>query len=288
MKYRIFFPLLLILLLSLDSCSFQKVLKSGSVDEKYDAALKLYHEKDYSRALQLFDQLINVVRATDKSQKIYYYYAYCYYNQKDFTLAAYYFKRYTNNFPNTPEAEECFYLSAYCLYMNSPVYTLDQTNTYEALKELQLFVNTYHTSKRVPECNELIDKLREKLAAKDMRIARMYFKMEDYAAAIQCFNNILKEFPETKDKEEILFMTIKTYYKYARLSIEDKKKDRHSKTVQAYNDFVSQYPESDFLADAKDLKSRSQKELEAIYARDQKKLNHLNQEVNKEINKGAH
>jgi outer membrane protein assembly factor BamD len=281
MKYRISFPILLILLLSFGSCSFQKTLKSGSMDEKYDAAIKLYHEKDYSRALQLFDQLINVVRATDKSQRIYYYYAYCYYNQKDYTLAAYYFKRYSNNFPNTPEAEECYYMGAYCLYMNSPIYTLDQTNTYEALKELQLFVNTYPASKRVPECNELIDKLREKLASKDLRIAKMYLRMEDFAAAIQCFNNILKEYPETKDKEEILFMVVKTYYKYAKESIEDKKKDRHTKAVEAFSDFQSQYPESDFLSEAQDLKAKSQKELEAIYARDQKRLNQLNQEPKK-------
>ena len=73
MKYRRIIPLLLISLLTLGSCNFQKILKSGSVDEKYDQAIKLYHEKDYSRALQLFDQLITVVRATDKSQRIYYY-----------------------------------------------------------------------------------------------------------------------------------------------------------------------------------------------------------------------
>ncbi|MFZ4570700.1 MAG: outer membrane protein assembly factor BamD [Bacteroidales bacterium] len=281
MKYRRIIPLLLIFLLTLGSCNFQKILKSGSVDEKYDQTIKLYHEKDYSRALQLFDQLITVVRATDKSQRIYYYYSYCYFYQKDYTLAAYYFKRYTTNYPNTPEAEECYYMNAYCLYMNSPVYTLDQTNTIEALKELQLFTNTYPKSKKVPECNELIDKLREKLAAKDMRIARMYYKMEDFAAAIQCLNNILKEYPETKDKEEILFMVVKSYYRYAKASIEEKKKDRHSKAVQAYNDFIAQYPESDFIDDAKDLKARSQKELDAIYARDQKKLNQLSQEPKK-------
>jgi len=278
MKLRISVPLLLIFLLSLGACSYQKILKSGSMDEKYDEAMKLYHQKDYSRALQLFDQLINVVRATDKSQRIYYYYAYCYYNQRDFTLGAYYFKRYTSSFPNTPEAEECAYMSAYCLFMNSPVYTLDQTNTYEALKELQLFVNSYPTSKRVPECNDLIDKLREKLAAKDLRIAKLYYRMEDFSAAIMCFNNILKEYPETKDKEEILFLTIKSYYKYAKESIEDKKKDRHSKTLQAYNEFISQYPESKFLNEANDLKARNQKELEALYTREQSKLNQLNQE----------
>ena len=44
---------------------------------------------------------------------------------------------------------------------------LDQTNTYDALKELQLFINTYPNSSRIPECNDLIDKLRTKLEYKD-------------------------------------------------------------------------------------------------------------------------
>jgi outer membrane protein assembly factor BamD len=136
MKYKAVFLFGFSLLLAFSSCSFQKILKSGSVDEKYDKAVKLYDTKDYSRALQLFDQLTGVMRATDKSQKIAYYYAYCYYNQKDLTLAAYYFKRYTTNYPATEQAEECMFMSAYCNYLNSPEYSLDQTITYNYLQIL--------------------------------------------------------------------------------------------------------------------------------------------------------
>ena len=82
MKYKANFFIAFSLLLSFSACQFQKIVKSGSVDEKYEAAVKLYTQKDYSRALQLFDQLTGAMRATDKSQKIAYYYSYCYYNQK--------------------------------------------------------------------------------------------------------------------------------------------------------------------------------------------------------------
>jgi outer membrane protein assembly factor BamD len=271
MKNRLIFVLFIGLLLTLNSCKFSKILKSGSIDEKYEAAVKLYNEKDYSRALQLFDQLIGAMRATDKSERIYFYYAYCYYYQKDFTLASYYFKRYTNNFPNTPAAEECMFMSAYCNFLNSPEYSLDQTITYDALKELQLFVNTYPTSKRVSECNDLIDKLRNKLETKDYRIAKLYYRMDDYAASIKTLSNILKDYPDTPHKEEVLFLVFKSYHKFAKESVEEKKKERHLKTISAYNEFVSQYPESRFLAEAKDLKSKSQKELEAMYTKDELK-----------------
>lgn len=273
MKYKALLLFAFSLLILLSSCKFQKILKSGSIDEKYETAVKLYTQKDYSRALQLFDQLAGVMRATDKAQKISYYYAYCYYNQKDYTMASYYFKRYTTNYPNSPEAEECLFMSAYCNFLSSPEYSLDQTITYEALKDFQLFTNSYPTSKRVSECNDLMDKLREKLEHKDYKMARLYYRMEDYAAAIQGLNNILKEYPDTPHKEEILFLVFKSYHKFAKESIEHKKKERHTKAISSYKEFVAQYPESKFLSEAADLNERSRKELETLYQKDQKLIN---------------
>ncbi len=271
MKYKAIFLVAFSLLLIFSSCKFQKILKHGSADEKYEQAVKLYNEKDYSRALQLFDQLTGAMRATDKAQKIAYFVAYCYYNQKDYTLASYYFKRYTTSYPSTDEAEECLFMSAYCNFLSSPEYSLDQTVTYEAMKDLQLFTNTYPTSKRVSECNDLIDKLRLKLEMKDYKMAKMYYRMADYVASITVLNNILKDYPETPHKEEILFLVIKSYHNFAKQSIFEKQKDRHLKTIVAYNDFVAQYPESKFIAEAGELKERSRKQLEAIYSNDQKK-----------------
>ncbi|MEI7895572.1 MAG: outer membrane protein assembly factor BamD [bacterium] len=279
MKYKAIFLIAFSLLFTLSSCKFQKILKSGSVDEKYEAAVKLYTQKDYSRALQLFDQLAGAMRATDKAQKIAYYYAFCYYNQKDLTLAAYYFKRYSTNYPNSAEAEECMFMGAYCNFLNSPEYSLDQTITYDALKDLQLFTNTYPTSKRVSECNDLIDKLRLKLEMKDYKIAKLFYRMDDYTASIQMLNNILKDFPDTPHKEEVLFLIIKSYHKFAKQSIFEKQKDRHAKAILAYNEFVAQYPESKFMAEASDMKERSRKELEGIYDRDQKKILHESSKI---------
>jgi len=47
MKYKALSALCICLLLFASSCKFQKVLKNGTADEKYEQALKLYAEKDY-------------------------------------------------------------------------------------------------------------------------------------------------------------------------------------------------------------------------------------------------
>lgn len=253
-----------LLIFILVSCKFHHVLKKGDTDQKYEMAIRLYDQKDYSRALQLFDQLMGTVRATDRAQKIYYCYAYSYFYEKDYTLASYYFKRYTSNFPSSALSEECAFMSAYCNYMNSPDYWLDQTSTHEALKELQLFTNVYPASTRISECNDLIDKLRGKLELKDYKIARMYFKMEEYSAAIQCFNNILKEYTDTPHKEEILYYIVASYSNYAKQSIEEKKKERYKKLLIACNDLVSMYPGSKYTAEAKQMKDKALAEIEGI------------------------
>ena len=210
-KKPIFF-LFLISSIALTSCNkYQKLLKSADNEVKYEAAIDYYEKGDYYRALQLFDPLIAVFRGTKKAETLYYYYAYCYYEQQDYILASYYFKRFVKTFPNSDKTEECVYLSAYCTYLDSPRYNLDQTNTYEAIKDLQLFINMYPDSKRIAECNELMDKLWDKLETKAFAIAKLYYKMGDYKASIFSFENIIKDFPDTQYKEEILFYIIKSY-----------------------------------------------------------------------------
>jgi outer membrane protein assembly factor BamD len=118
--------------------------------------------------------------------------------------------------------------------------------------------------------------MREKLETKDYKIALLYYRMDDYLAAITSFNNILKDYPETQKKEEIMFLIFKCYNKYAVQSIDAKKKERIMKAFTAYNDFASLYPSSQFGAEAKSMKEKSQKELELLGLKNQKKSTNNN------------
>jgi outer membrane protein assembly factor BamD len=255
-----------LLVIAFHSCKFSRTLKNPDIETKYKAAMEYYNTKDYSRALQLFDQLAGVIRTTDKAEDMSYSYAYCYYQMKDYTLASYYFKRFYTSFPGSSRAEEALYMSAYCNYQNSPEYSLDQSSTYEAIKDLQLFINIYPSSKRVSECNDLIDDLRAKLEYKDFRIARLYFRMGDFNAAITCYNAILKDYPETPHREEIMFQIMKTYQRYAKESIDSKKKERYNKAILAYNDLLKEYPETKFREDAEVVYNKCNEELQLLGA----------------------
>lgn len=249
----------------LTSCGdFQKLLKSTDNEKKYEKAIEYYEEGDYYKSLMLLEQLNTIYRGTEKAEKLNYYLAYCYYEQGDYLMASYYFKNYAKSFPNTDRAEECLFMNAFCYYKSSPKYSLDQSNTREAMKEFQLFINQYPDSDRVVKANELIDQLRAKLEYKNFEIAMLYFKMRNYEAAITTFENILKDFPDSEHKEEIIYYTLESYFNYALNSILEKKKDRFDKAMESYNVLVLKYPESEFIEDANDLVKKTRKELENL------------------------
>ncbi len=238
----------------LSGCSkYQKIYKSTDNDLKYEAAIAYYESKDYYRALQLFDQINPFFRGTSKEEKIAYYYAYAYYYQKDYLLAGYYFKRFTDNFPNSRYAEECLFMSAYCSYLNSPPSYLDQTSTNDAIRDFQLFINRYPKSDRVNRANELMDKLRFKLEEKAFNNAMLYYKMDEFQAAIVSFQNLLKDYPDTRYAEQVMYYVVKSWYYYAERSVPEKKLERHQAAINAFNDFKALYPESRKLKELQSL-----------------------------------
>jgi len=239
-------------------------MKSTDMNMKYEAAMKYYDKKKYYQALQLFEELISVFKGTARAEQTYYYYCKSYYATGEYQTAAYHLDNFTKTFPNSEHAEECQYLNAYCYYLDSPVYSLDQTSTTDAIKQFQLFVNKYPKSPRVEECNRLIDLLRLKLETKAFMNAKLYYKMEEYKSATIAFANVIKDFPNTQFKEECMFLAIKSSYKYAENSIESKKNKRYKDTIEQYYKLVDAFPESKYLRESESIFQDSKKEVEKL------------------------
>jgi outer membrane protein assembly factor BamD len=252
------------ILLFATSCRQQKLLKSSDNNLKYESAIAYFNKKDYYRALQLFDQLNTIFRGTTRGERINFYQAYCYYEQNDYTLAGYYFQRFAKNYPTSKDAEEALFMSALCKYNLSPRYSLDQTNTDEALTEFQTFLNRYPNTERKEECNKYIDLLRAKLAKKDFEVAKLFLKMDEFESAIVCFNNVIKNHPTSPYIEDAAFYILRSYYQFAFNSINEKKLERFQKTLDSYNDFVSFYPNSVHKKEAEKMNALTLENIEKI------------------------
>ena len=262
---RIFFISYIAVLLIVTGCGKQhKLLKSTDNDLKYESAIVYFNKKDYYRALQLFDQLSTIYRGTARGERINYYQAYCYYEQSDYILAGHYFQRFAKSYPNSKDAEEMLYMSAFCKYKLSPRYSLDQTNTYDALTEFQTFLNRYPNTARKSECNKYIDILRAKLAKKDFEIAKLYFKMDEFEAAVVCFKNITKDYPNSTYVEEASYYIVRSYYRFAMNSVPDKKLERFQKAFDSYNDFISYYADSPYRKEVDKMNASTLENIEKL------------------------
>ena len=263
------FKILLFALVVSGCGKYQKIVKSNDYNYKYEQAVIYYKNGDYNRAMPLFNELSTAMKGTLNIQEINFYYAYCNYSIGDNMMAAYLFRNYTLNFPNSKHTEECAYMVAYCYYIEAPTYSLDDTNTHRAIKELQAFADRYPTSKRVEKCNILIDELRNKLSLKAYENAKQYYTTSNYRSAIISLNNVLIDFPSFDNREELHFLIVKSTYLLAINSISIKVEERINATLDAYSHFKDNYPASNYL-----------EELESIYKKSKTLLTELKQNKN--------
>lgn len=255
----------LFFLLFFTSCdNYNKLLKSNDIEKKLEMAKHYYNKGNYFKAIPLFEELISVYRGTEQLEDIYYYYCYCFYGQENYQVAAANFKNFATFYPLSKYAEECNFMQAKCFYMDSPSSRLDQTNTYKAIDAFQLFINTHPASDRIEEANNYIDKLRRKLEIKEYESAQLYLDIGNYKAAAVSFENVLKSFPESPEAENISFLIIKSYYLLAKNSIPSKQEERYLSTIEAYNNFVSQFPESTYQKEAEGLYQSSTEALKTV------------------------
>jgi outer membrane protein assembly factor BamD len=124
-----------------------------------------------------------------------------------------------------------------------------------------VFINQYPKSERVAECNKLIDELRAKLEKKDIDIAMLYYKMSDYKASVVSLNNVLKDYPDTKSKELILYSILQAKYEYAVNSVFEKRRERLTSALDSYDELIAGFPVGEYSEKALVLKNNISKEL---------------------------
>ncbi len=259
-----FFYILVFSLALLGCNGITKILKSKDQDYKLRMAEQYYAKKKYNFAQQLYEDVIPFYRGRPEFEDIYYKYAYTAYYQKDYLNAENLFKTYLEVFPNSARSDEIDYMRAYTFYKQSPKAPLDQSNTIKAMGMMQTFINTHPGSARIKEANEIIEASRQKLEVKDARAAQLYFDLGQYRASAVAFNAIINAYPDSQRSDEYKLMSIKSYFKFAELSIEEKKVERFEKVLDECTEFTERFPESAYLKEVKQFVTLSQSNLKII------------------------
>ena len=129
---------------------------------------------------------------------------------------------------------------------------------------LQTFVNTHPNSSRNKEATELIDICRIKLEEKERMAAQLYFDLGQFRAAGVAFTSLMNTFPDSQKGDEYKLMVIKSYFKFAELSIDEKKMERFEQVISECNDFVDRFPDSRLVKEVESYISLSSNNIKKL------------------------
>jgi len=264
----------------LTSCGeYNKVLKSTDYEYKYEAAKSYFGKGQNTKAAAILEELITILKGTDKAEESLYMLGMTYYNQGDFITASHYFSTYYNTYPRGTYTEQARFYSGKALFLDTPEPRLDQTSTYKAIQELQMFMEYFPASSRHQEAQQMIFDLQDKLVMKDYMAARLYYDLgsymgnssysttgNNYLACIVTAQNALKDYPYTKMREDISILLLRAKYDMAKESVEEKKEERMRDAIDEYYAFKNEFPESKYM-----------KEVENIYKDARKYVKELNE-----------
>lgn len=257
MKKNIIILLLSIIVLS--SCGgYNNLLKSNDYEYKYEAAKCYFTSGRYSKAVTILNDLITILKGTDKAEESVYMLGMSYYNQGDYVTASQTFVTYYNTYPRGEFAEEARFFAGKALYMDTPEARLDQTNTYAAIQQLQLFMEFFPGSKRKAIAQKMIFDLQDKLVLKEVYTANLYYNLgtymgNNYLSCVVVSQDALKDYPYTKYREELSMLILRSKYQIAINSVEEKKLDRYRETIDEYYGFKNEFPNSHYLKEAQKI-----------------------------------
>ncbi|MEL6676384.1 MAG: outer membrane protein assembly factor BamD [Bacteroidota bacterium] len=240
--------------------------RKGTIAEKDSAAYYFYNREDYEKAAFIFEELQGAYRGQPRAKEVLLRYAYCKYNVGFYVVSAYQFEQYAKQYPNDERTPEALFQVAYCYYLESAPHYLDQSFTIKAINQFQLFINRFPFDKRVDQCSELMTELRERLARKAFENANLYFKVENYKAALTAFEAMTQDYPDSRYREEAEFLHVKSAVLLAGVSTERRKKNRYLDAIEFYEKFVDKYPSSVHLKEAEGLYLKAKKNLGKILA----------------------
>ena len=253
------------------SCGeYNKILKSTDYELKYSYAKKYFNMKEFTKSATLLEELVPIYKGTASAEESLYLLAQSYYGQKDYLTASQYFNTYYTTYPKGEYTELARYYSGYGLYLDSPDPRLDQTQTYKAIAELQLYLEYYPQSERAKEAQNIMFELQEKLAFKELLATRLYYNLGTYMgnnfqSSVITAQNALKNYPYSKYREEFMYYVIQSKYELAMVSVEEKLQGRYRDVVDEYYNYMNEDPEGKYVKQVKKFYDYASKRINDAY-----------------------
>ena len=179
------------LALGLGACSSSQKL---SHRDKGDRA---YAKRDWPQAIQEYQLYVEEGSAQGDAMLAQYMLARAYFENQDYPTAAVEFEIFQRDYPRSDSLEAAAYYEALSWVKQSPRYDRDSSITEKALRMLDGFIQDHPQSAYLPWAVEQRRILDDKLARKDLEIARFYQRIRRPEAAVLYYEKLLREQPDS-------------------------------------------------------------------------------------------
>jgi outer membrane protein assembly factor BamD len=209
------------LLFTLISCSSTPKQDLRPANELYVEAQEELKEINYEKAVKLLETLQARYPYGRYAQQALMEVAYANYKQNELEAALSAAERFIKQFPNSPNLDYIFYLKGIINFNDNAGFFSRLSNQDPAERDPQTLRDSFDSFRelvsRFPDSIYVEDsKLRMQflintLSRSDISIASYYLRRGAYIAAVNRANNVLKEFPQTRQTRDALQIMILAY-----------------------------------------------------------------------------
>ena len=273
---KLFHILLISLSIFLTSCNKEKkisVIEENEInlqmillyEEGYEELLNgdiLYAANKFNEAESIFPQSEWAPIASLMA-------GYAYYSQDYYFEAIDQIEDYIKKYPNHPNMDYAHFLLAMCHYENIVDEKRDLQPLLRSKKEFELIITKYPNTDFALDAKFKLEFIEDRLAGKEMFIARHYLKSKKWIPAINRFKTILKNYETTVYIEEALYRLVEINYK---LGLIDESKKYANLLGYNYNSskwYKASYKifNEDYVYDDKKVKKLKQKDKRKIFSK---------------------
>ncbi len=170
----------------------------------YNRGLGYLNAGKYSDAIKSFNEVDRQHPYSEWARKSIVMSAFASYRRGDYDTAIQAANRYLTLYPGNEDAAYAQYILGQCYFAQVKDVTRDQEATRKALNAMQEIITKYPDSEYAADARQKVLATTDQLAGKEMQVGRYYLERREYVAAINRFDVVVTEYPQTRHVEEAL------------------------------------------------------------------------------------
>ena len=174
-------------------------------------AIELVRKKDFVDAAILFEDIERQYPYSKWSNQAQLMTAFCYFKSQMHEESIDALERFIALYPSSKKISYAYYLRALNYFEQIKDVERDQSLTTKSKQAFYEVVNRYPESEFADDAYEKIDIINDRLAAKEIVIARYYQFNHQWISAINRYNKILREYDTSVYTEEALHRLVEIY-----------------------------------------------------------------------------